>query len=252
MQRQTEDIRTLYCCYLKKEIENRDQQMAYRALKIRKLEKEILLLDKQLMWSCSYPSIILSESNIWLTVNKTPPMQHHYNVKWWKMMKMTLVACTSWGVMCVLFTAVVAALSLVIAVLLLGWVRWQTICQTFSHCCSKALYNCTHATAHRTPATVILRLCKYWNLHHHHSHFSISKMSLSGFKVQWGFTKGGLWNWFSGWRPCWFSAYLLVVFALCSYTLDLKWIKWLYSNLRTSHTYICIRWVMFYCCVFIF
>ncbi|XP_026198353.1 uncharacterized protein si:ch211-107p11.3 [Anabas testudineus] len=48
-ERQTEDIRTLYCCYLKKEIENRDQQMAYRALKIRKLEKEILLLDKQLM-----------------------------------------------------------------------------------------------------------------------------------------------------------------------------------------------------------
>ncbi|KAA8592750.1 hypothetical protein FQN60_018205 [Etheostoma spectabile] len=47
--RQTEDIRTLYCCYLKKEIENRDQQMAYRALKMRKMEKEILLLDKQLM-----------------------------------------------------------------------------------------------------------------------------------------------------------------------------------------------------------
>ncbi|XP_068559832.1 uncharacterized protein [Cebidichthys violaceus] len=47
--RQTEDIRTLYCCYLKKEIENRDQQMAYRALKMRKMEKEILLLDKQLL-----------------------------------------------------------------------------------------------------------------------------------------------------------------------------------------------------------
>nr|XP_020446118.1 uncharacterized protein LOC109954843 [Monopterus albus] len=48
-ERRTEDIRALYCCYLKKEIENRDQQMAYRALKMRKLEKEILLLDKQLM-----------------------------------------------------------------------------------------------------------------------------------------------------------------------------------------------------------
>ncbi|XP_031156673.1 uncharacterized protein LOC116050602 [Sander lucioperca] len=48
-ERQTEDIRALYCCYLKKEIENRDQQMAYRALKMRKMEKEILLLDKQLM-----------------------------------------------------------------------------------------------------------------------------------------------------------------------------------------------------------
>lgn len=31
-------------------MENRDQQMAYRALKMRKLEKEILLLDKQLIW----------------------------------------------------------------------------------------------------------------------------------------------------------------------------------------------------------
>lgn len=45
----TEDVRTLYCRYLKKEMENRDQEMAYRALKMRKLEKEILLLDKQLM-----------------------------------------------------------------------------------------------------------------------------------------------------------------------------------------------------------
>ncbi|XP_070820625.1 uncharacterized protein [Chaetodon trifascialis] len=48
-ERQTEDIRALYCCYLRKEMENRDQQMAFRALKMRKLEKEILLLDKQLM-----------------------------------------------------------------------------------------------------------------------------------------------------------------------------------------------------------
>ncbi|XP_059193371.1 uncharacterized protein LOC131974890 [Centropristis striata] len=47
--RQTEDLRALYCCYLKKEIENREQLMAYRALKMRKMEKEILLLDKQLM-----------------------------------------------------------------------------------------------------------------------------------------------------------------------------------------------------------
>lgn len=31
-------------------MENRDQQMAFRALKMKKLEKEILLLDKQLMW----------------------------------------------------------------------------------------------------------------------------------------------------------------------------------------------------------
>ncbi|XP_076010375.1 uncharacterized protein LOC143003513 [Genypterus blacodes] len=43
-----EDIRTLYCHYLRKEMESRDQEMAYRALKMRKLEKEILLLDKQL------------------------------------------------------------------------------------------------------------------------------------------------------------------------------------------------------------
>ncbi|XP_072243136.1 uncharacterized protein [Leuresthes tenuis] len=48
-EKQTEDLRALYCCYLKKEMENRDQEMAYRALKMRKLEKEILLLDKQLM-----------------------------------------------------------------------------------------------------------------------------------------------------------------------------------------------------------
>lgn len=49
LQKQTDDIRALYCCYLKREIENRDQQMAYRALKMKKLEKEISLLDKQLM-----------------------------------------------------------------------------------------------------------------------------------------------------------------------------------------------------------
>ncbi|KAM7391687.1 hypothetical protein PAMP_022355 [Pampus punctatissimus] len=48
-EKQTDDLKALYCCYLKKEIENRDQQMAYRALKMRKVEKEILLLDKQLM-----------------------------------------------------------------------------------------------------------------------------------------------------------------------------------------------------------
>ncbi|CAN9513527.1 unnamed protein product [Ophioblennius macclurei] len=47
--KQAEDVRELYCSYLKKEMENRDQEMAYRALKMRKLEKEILLLDKQLM-----------------------------------------------------------------------------------------------------------------------------------------------------------------------------------------------------------
>ncbi|XP_028269653.1 uncharacterized protein LOC114441084 [Parambassis ranga] len=48
-EKQTDDIKALYRCYLKKEMENRDQEMAYRALKMRKLEKEILLLDKQLM-----------------------------------------------------------------------------------------------------------------------------------------------------------------------------------------------------------
>ncbi|KAM9743915.1 uncharacterized protein ACNS7B_011262 [Menidia menidia] len=48
-ERQREDLKTLYGRYLKKEMENRDQEMAYRALKMRKLEKEILLLDKQLM-----------------------------------------------------------------------------------------------------------------------------------------------------------------------------------------------------------
>lgn len=48
LQRQTDDVRALYCRYLRKEMENRDQQMAFRALKMRKLEKEILLLDKQL------------------------------------------------------------------------------------------------------------------------------------------------------------------------------------------------------------
>ncbi|KAM7017715.1 uncharacterized protein LKV04_013244 [Tautogolabrus adspersus] len=48
-ERQKEDIRALYCSYLRKEMENRDQQMAHRALKMKKLEKEILLLDKQLM-----------------------------------------------------------------------------------------------------------------------------------------------------------------------------------------------------------
>ncbi|KAJ8369733.1 hypothetical protein SKAU_G00097610 [Synaphobranchus kaupii] len=42
-----EDVKALYCRYLKKEIESRDQEMAYRALKMRNLEKEILLLDKQ-------------------------------------------------------------------------------------------------------------------------------------------------------------------------------------------------------------
>lgn len=48
LQVQKEDLRSLYCTYLKKEIENREQLMAYRALKMKKLEKEILLLDKQL------------------------------------------------------------------------------------------------------------------------------------------------------------------------------------------------------------
>ncbi|XP_041929094.1 uncharacterized protein LOC143139577 [Alosa pseudoharengus] len=43
-----EDIKTLYRHYLIKEIENREQEMAYRALKMRKVEKEIQLLDRQL------------------------------------------------------------------------------------------------------------------------------------------------------------------------------------------------------------
>ncbi|KAL2098903.1 hypothetical protein ACEWY4_005383 [Coilia grayii] len=45
----TEDIKTLYRRYLITEIENREQEMAYRALKMRKVEKEIQLLDKQLV-----------------------------------------------------------------------------------------------------------------------------------------------------------------------------------------------------------
>ncbi|XP_042344817.1 uncharacterized protein LOC121944925 [Plectropomus leopardus] len=48
-ERQTDDLKALYCSYLRKEIENRDQLMAYRALKMKKIEKEMLLLDKQLM-----------------------------------------------------------------------------------------------------------------------------------------------------------------------------------------------------------
>ncbi|KAM3611601.1 uncharacterized protein V6R79_021124 [Siganus canaliculatus] len=48
-EKQTDDLRALYCSYLRKEMENRDQQMALRALKMKKLEKELLLLDKQLM-----------------------------------------------------------------------------------------------------------------------------------------------------------------------------------------------------------
>ncbi|XP_074525478.1 uncharacterized protein LOC141789872 [Halichoeres trimaculatus] len=48
-EKRKEDIKALYCSYLRKEMENRDQQMAFRALKMKKLEKEILLLDKQLM-----------------------------------------------------------------------------------------------------------------------------------------------------------------------------------------------------------
>ncbi|XP_061106402.1 uncharacterized protein LOC133134044 isoform X5 [Conger conger] len=42
-----EDLKALYRHFLLKEMENRDQEMAYRALKMRKLEKEILLLNKQ-------------------------------------------------------------------------------------------------------------------------------------------------------------------------------------------------------------
>ncbi|XP_036955045.1 GT1 domain-containing protein [Acanthopagrus latus] len=49
IEKETDDLRALYCSYLRKEMENRDQQMAFRALKMKKLEKEILLLDKQLM-----------------------------------------------------------------------------------------------------------------------------------------------------------------------------------------------------------
>ncbi|KAJ8342745.1 hypothetical protein SKAU_G00326730 [Synaphobranchus kaupii] len=44
----TGNIKALYRRYLKKEMENRDQEMAYRALKMRKLGKEIVLLDKHL------------------------------------------------------------------------------------------------------------------------------------------------------------------------------------------------------------
>ncbi|XP_016421633.1 uncharacterized protein LOC107750654 isoform X1 [Sinocyclocheilus rhinocerous] len=43
-----EDVKTLYKKYLKIEISNRKQEMAYRALKMRKVEKEIQLLDRKL------------------------------------------------------------------------------------------------------------------------------------------------------------------------------------------------------------
>lgn len=43
-----EDVKTLYKKYLKIEISNRKQEMAYRALKMCKVEKEIQLLDRKL------------------------------------------------------------------------------------------------------------------------------------------------------------------------------------------------------------
>jgi len=43
-----EDVKTLYKKYLQIEIYNRKQEMAYRALKMRKVEKEIQLLDRKL------------------------------------------------------------------------------------------------------------------------------------------------------------------------------------------------------------
>ncbi|XP_048040076.1 GT1 domain-containing protein [Megalobrama amblycephala] len=43
-----EDVKTLYMKYLQVEISNRKQEMAYRALKMRKVEKEIQLLDRKL------------------------------------------------------------------------------------------------------------------------------------------------------------------------------------------------------------
>ncbi|XP_067299043.1 GT1 domain-containing protein isoform X1 [Pseudorasbora parva] len=43
-----EDVKTLYKKYLQVEIFNRKQEMAYRALKMRKVEKEIQLLDRKL------------------------------------------------------------------------------------------------------------------------------------------------------------------------------------------------------------
>ncbi|XP_016426738.1 uncharacterized protein LOC107754692 isoform X3 [Sinocyclocheilus rhinocerous] len=43
-----EDVKTLYKKYLQVEISNRKQEMAYRALKMRKVKKEIQLLDWKL------------------------------------------------------------------------------------------------------------------------------------------------------------------------------------------------------------
>lgn len=43
-----EDVKTLYKKYLQTEINNRKQEMAYRALKMQKVEKEIQLLDRKL------------------------------------------------------------------------------------------------------------------------------------------------------------------------------------------------------------
>ncbi|XP_052009336.1 GT1 domain-containing protein isoform X1 [Xyrauchen texanus] len=49
-----EDVKTLYKKYLQAEISNRRQEMAYRALKMRKVEKEIELLDKKLAVSVTF------------------------------------------------------------------------------------------------------------------------------------------------------------------------------------------------------
>lgn len=43
-----EDVKVLYKKYLQVEISSRRQEMAYRALKMRKVEKEIELLDRKL------------------------------------------------------------------------------------------------------------------------------------------------------------------------------------------------------------
>lgn len=49
-------------------MENRDQEMAFRALKMKKLEKEILLLDKQLMWF--FPNVTFLNRQITFQVDR--------------------------------------------------------------------------------------------------------------------------------------------------------------------------------------
>nr|XP_055057290.1 GT1 domain-containing protein isoform X1 [Misgurnus anguillicaudatus] len=49
-----DDVKVLYKKYLQAEISNRRQEMAYRALKMRKVQKEIELLDRKLAVSVTF------------------------------------------------------------------------------------------------------------------------------------------------------------------------------------------------------